>query len=709
MRELGRGNMDEHQQRAEQEHKPTLSLLSRRLRHLLRILRWFRHFKGPETNKADDALRQITDFLDKVRLTEGTVSSLSHPLVPETLLRLIKWRHQALETQRAIKWDIKQKPPYDSDSVAVDRIQHVYTELLCYMATVEHYADVFEADDILYRSIPRERIPKPWDAKQQKFAEEHKDFLRKIAMEVFALVLTPDKRAYFRKQVEAFSHKVEDHQKELEKIKKDYEANSKLQEAARKLNEQIENTPVIEELGCSDLQIDLDMTNGWGMLESFKDYVYYAGGFWGPQTEKVNLVHYLSHFPNFHLGDFEKIPNEAEKLICSYTLLTTIHDKYIKEKPIFFDKPDYLYYNSNPQHWVVTIEQRCDCFNAISGGFFDSVKDTQAWIKRALEEIKADLAGIGKTTVEQKTESYKETINSKKRNKKPTKSKSPKKQTNEPFDETGICLPAEMPSEHDQIETFDDLYCMLGSDLQEYGCVLGQTHEAAIIAGISIRRKYAAKGFSLPEMSENPTATKLMDWCTTCEQTIRAGKPKQQIKPVKELLLESIRKAYAAVEKLTEANVNFDKVTNEEINFAEAAVIEYLTKRFGEQDDALGNWPSDWHECPEAFDLYKEKIRVFQAQKAKAILDEVKQIAETQPEQKIESGKKAEISQWNIPKGYIGSKTIVADYNLPRSTLQGWAERDNPKVKKDPQTKENYYPQKWFDRCWKKYKPRSKA
>jgi len=504
---------------------------------------------------------------------------------------------------------------------------------------------------------------------QLMFLEEHRDFLRQTAMAVFELVLMPNNMTYFRKQVEAFSRKNEEHQKELQEIKKDYEANSELQEAAKKLDDQIKNAPVNEN-GLSDLEMDFDNTHGWGMLENFKDYIYYDGDFWGPSAQTIDLVTFLVTPPSSWMFDLPKMPNDAEKLICSYTLLSAIHDKYIKEKPIFFDE---LYYNQYPQHWVVKIEQRCDCFNAISGGFFDSVKDTQAWIKRALEEIKADLAGIGQAETGQKIEPGKEYLLESIRKAYEEVEKLTEVDVN--FDKTSddeinfaeaavieyltkrfgeqddslgnwprdwhecpeafelykakikeYCaskakasleeakrmaeaqptqkiIPEEKPSEHDQIETFDDLYCMLGCDLQEYGCVLGQTKNAAIIAGIGIRRKYADKGFSLPEIPENPTATKLMDWCTTCEQTIRAGKPEQKIKP----------------------------------------------------------------------------------------------------------GKKAEISQWNIPKGYIGSKTIVADYNLPRSTLQGWAERDNPKVKKDPQTKENYYPQKWFDGCWKKYKPRSKA
>ena len=66
-------------------------------------------------------------------------------------------------------------------------------------------------------------------------------------------------------------------------------------------------------------------------------------------------------------------------------------------------------------------------------------------------------------------------------------------------------------------------------------------------------------------------------------------------------------------------------------------------------------------------------------------------------------------TQWEPPKGYIGSKTIVANYNIPRTTLQGWAERDEAKVKKDTQTGENYYQKKWLDKRYENYKPRTKA
>lgn len=80
---------------------------------------------------------------------------------------------------------------------------------------------------------------------------------------------------------------------------------------------------------------------------------------------------------------------------------------------------------------------------------------------------------------------------------------------------------------------------------------------------------------------------------------------------------------------------------------------------------------------------------------------------EAETEQEIKAGKKP--TQWKPPKGYIGSKTIVADYGIPRTTLQGWAEQDSATVKKDKQTRENYYQKKWLEKRHKNYKPRPKA
>lgn len=80
-----------------------------------------------------------------------------------------------------------------------------------------------------------------------------------------------------------------------------------------------------------------------------------------------------------------------------------------------------------------------------------------------------------------------------------------------------------------------------------------------------------------------------------------------------------------------------------------------------------------------------------------------------EPAQKGKTGKNVSQNQWKPPNEYIGSKSIVNDHNVPRSTLQGWAEQDKVNAKKDPQTKENYYLRKWFKQRLKNYRPRSKT
>ena len=162
----------------------------------------------------------------------------------------------------------------------------------------------------------------------------------------------------------------------------------------------------------------------------------------------------------------------------------------------------------------------------------------------------------------------------------------------------------------------------------------------------------------------------------------------QDIKPVKEILLESIRRAYEDFERLVETDENLDKLSFEETSYAEAVVIDYLMEKFGEQDDALGNWPRDWHECPEAFHLYKAKIREFRASQAKESLDEVKRIAEVQPDSDTKTIE--ESPQLNDTERYIvealGTKTLIGEelakkagypYNSNfKSTLSSLRKRD---------------------------------
>ena len=61
---------------------------------------------------------------------------------------------------------------------------------------------------------------------------------------------------------------------------------------------------------------------------------------------------------------------------------------------------------------------------------------------------------------------------------------------------------------------------------------------------------------------------------------------------------------------------------------------------------------------------------------------------------------------WQPPAGYIGSKTVVHDHRVPRPTLQGWQNKYHPKVERDPQSQEVYYPEEWIIQRLKNYTPR---
>lgn len=115
----------------------------------------------------------------------------------------------------------------------------------------------------------------------------------------------------------------------------------------------------------------------------------------------------------------------------------------------------------------------------------------------------------------------------------------------------------------------------------------------------------------------------------------------------------------------------------------------------------------DFEYISQKFSVIKDKAREY-ARKTKRLCDEYNNKETIPPKESIIDERKKS-TQWKPPKGYIGSKTIVANYGIPRTTLQGWAERTEAKVKKDEQTGENYYQKTWLDKQLKKYKPRPKA
>ena len=133
-----------------------------------------------------------------------------------------------------------------------------------------------------------------------------------------------------------------------------------------------------------------------------------------------------------------------------------------------------------------------------------------------------------------------------------------------------------------------------------------------------------------------------------------AAQPKVQ-------LLEDIKQVRISVAKLGEPDFSFDNISREESIYAEAVVVEYLKERYGEQDDTLGYWPTNWHECPEAYQLYKEKVKEFRTAKVKANIDRLKGLTEklANIEHEIASVKEPKTRSWNkVSLDFIDDDTI---------------------------------------------------
>ena len=90
-------------------------------------------------------------------------------------------------------------------------------------------------------------------------------------------------------------------------------------------------------------------------------------------------------------------------------------------------------------------------------------------------------------------------------------------------------------------------------------------------------------------------------------------------------LVQSIRHAQEHLSGA--ADPSQSRLTEDAISYAEAAVLDYLVQRFGRQDDAAGNWPQDWHECPEAYMLWESKTAEFHTQQAAQHLEAAELVA----------------------------------------------------------------------------------
>jgi len=234
------------------------------------------------------------------------------------------------------------------------------------------------------------------DEHQSKAKQEHKDFLRDVANEVYGIVRKPANIARFRKQVKIFCEKNEAHKKEVEQLKKASEADSKLKAAIRK-KERERWGKTIDEMTEDEISEILPPDDD--MLkppEGYEGYVCYDGRFI-PQPKTISLFTYLTppahyyYFPDDYIGNWnvmEKL-TDSEKLICWYALLTTIHDRKIFGRPIY-NKEVYNGGWNLRDTWIQELFSRCEYFEH---GTYDDNKDTRDWIERAFGDVKEDLRG----------------------------------------------------------------------------------------------------------------------------------------------------------------------------------------------------------------------------------------------------------------------------------------------------------------------------
>lgn len=63
---------------------------------------------------------------------------------------------------------------------------------------------------------------------------------------------------------------------------------------------------------------------------------------------------------------------------------------------------------------------------------------------------------------------------------------------------------------------------------------------------------------------------------------------------------------------------------------------------------------------------------------------------------------------WLPPVGYVGVKAFCGNHDVPRTTVQSWAEKDKKVAAKHPTTSEDYYSEEWLEARRGKWKRRGK-
>ncbi len=250
------------------------------------------------------------------------------------------------------------------------------------------------------------------DLSEEAIEQEHRDFLRKIANEVYDLVRDQTNMARFRRQLKLFCEKNEEHQKEVELLKKASSNDPKLHDAIKK-KEKEKWGKTWEEMTEEERNNCYPISLCTRKLEGEKHYVYHEyikdlddnncyhyNSFWGQPAKTASLLDFLitpplrrDDFEQYYWDfEFSKQPDDDERTICCYTLLTAVHDIQVSDKPIF---PANIYNGACRlrNKWKNILWKICigSTWSSIPSCRIEGLSDIRAWIQRALSDVKADL------------------------------------------------------------------------------------------------------------------------------------------------------------------------------------------------------------------------------------------------------------------------------------------------------------------------------
>lgn len=260
------------------------------------------------------------------------------------------------------------------------------------------------------------------EVSEEAIEREHRDFLRKIANDVYDLVRDQTNMARFLRQLKLFCEKNEEHQKEVELLKKASSNDPKLHDAIKKKEKENwgktwEEMTEEERNNCYPISLctrKLEGEKHYVYHEYIKDLddnnCYHYNSFWGQPAKTASLLDFLitpplrrDDFEQYYWDfEFSKQPDDDERTICCYALLTAVHDIQVSDKPIF---PANIYNGAcrlrnkwNNILWKICIGST---WSSIPSCRIEGLSDIRAWIQRAFSDVKADLDRIGQSKTEQ--------------------------------------------------------------------------------------------------------------------------------------------------------------------------------------------------------------------------------------------------------------------------------------------------------------------